>query len=202
MQKPWTLVNITRSGLALPGSPFSARWFFSRFDGKRHEVIPDNMKVEAARALRFQNPLAPVNVGDYVIATATYPAAKIINVCLFQRTLQCDLQIIPYQTLVLWSPTPAAQRVVGLSLMEMNYVPSGSVQGYCDPLSDATTAAALGRLDARTLRCFTDISVPAGSILRGGTDAWFSPNASEYWSASNDYVTTVQRLAIWPQGIL
>ena len=199
--KPYLTIPITRGGVPLAGSPFQARIFLSAFAGQRHEVEPDVTKTQTSRVLTFQNIAAPVQVGDI----ATLPKnviAKIQNVRQYTRTLQCDLQIIPYQTLTLWTQTlPAARNTAG-NMGGALYVNAGFIQGYIDPMADLMAAMSGMNIETRTARLFTVNPIPARCCIHDGTDYWLAKTSSQKWPVTNDFACVVEHQVAPPMGVL
>ena len=200
--KQFLTIPITRGGVALAGSPFQARVFLSAFAGQRHEVEPDVTKTQTSKVLTFQNIAAPVQVGD----VATLPKnviAKIQNVRQYTRTLQCDLEIIPYQTVKLFIPDSVASRTItGQKLNDAKYTVEQTFQAYLEPMSAMERAAEGIKIDARTVRCFSLAVVPESAIITDGTNVWYTETASEFWPVTNDNICIMHRLSFPPPGVV
>ena len=194
-------IPITRAGVALPGSPFQARAYLSAFPGQRHEAEPDVMKTQTSRVLTFQNIAAPVQVGD--IATLTDgTSAKILNIRKYDRTLQCDLEIIPFQLVTMWVLTVPTARIDALTnLKGALYVNAGTVLAYIEPMADMTAALSAMNMDVRSARVFTAAPLLARSVIKSDADYWITKTGSEHWPVTNDYIAILSHLNELPSGV-
>lgn len=194
-------VPITRAGVPVVGSPFQCRVYLAAFPGARHEVEPDVVKTQTAKILTFQNVAAPIAIGDM----ATLPdgtLSKLLNIRLYTRTLQVDMQTIPYQLITLWTPTAPAARVDALGAVKSAfYTASGTILAYVEPMADISMAAAAMMMDTRTARCFSLQAIPTRSVLKIDGDYWIAKTASEHWSVTNDYITMLTHLNEKPNGV-
>lgn len=204
MNRLWTAIPIQRTGMAVPGSPFPARLFLTRSLGRRHEIIPDVIKAETARVLVFQDPLSDIRVGD-VALLPDGSMGKVVDVRRWSRTLQCELQIVPFGSAAVWMPDSTSARInttIPGGIQDGAFHTVGVVLAYLEPNGDQTSKSLIGRWDIRSARCYSTTALSAGAVLRIGTDAWHVPSGSEYWAVTNDFVATVHWLTAWPVGVV
>lgn len=194
-------VAITRAGVALPKSPFQCRVFMGSYSGQRHEVEPDITKSQSAKVLTFQDVTAAVALAD-MATLLDGTLSKIINIQRFTRTLQCNLQIIPFQSFTLWTQDGPATRVVSGDTKGAHYTSAGPVLAYIEPMADMAAALGAMNITTRTARCFSITSLPARSVIHDGADYWITKTASEHWAVTNDFVAYLEHLPKPPFGVL
>lgn len=203
MPREFQTVAVTRAGEALPGSPFQARVYHASFTGRGTEIAPAAAKVQSTEVASFRDVSAPVRVGDLV----TLPdgaLAKIVDRRGYSRSLQCDLQRLPYAPMRLWTPTKPLQRVdpTTLKVLDVTYIAAGTELAYLEPAPDMAKASVIGRLDVRACYAFTIHPLALGAVLVDAQgEGWVSVVASDVWDVTNDVRTLVRHTLTLPTGV-
>lgn len=195
-------ITITRAGTILPGAPQVRRYIGSVWTGNGREIAPNATMETSRTTISFLDRTYDARVGDL----ATFPEGsygRIVNVRKYDLSLQCDIQVIPYVYVRLWTPTAMSGRVtVDKDVKDVGYTNGGLILAYLDPLRDDVKMTMFGSLDAPIRYAYTLQVIPIKAILvMTDGSGWIATTTSYTWEPAGDIRCLCQSLEHLPAGV-
>jgi hypothetical protein len=164
--------------------------------------------------LSFQDITAPIVVGQ-AIAIPGLPLSKVYDVRRYQRSLQVDLQRMPYAACDLWLPSTLAAGAQGnFRVATPTYTKrEAPLLAYIEPFGEqekAYVAASIGNATQMSAQSFSIEPIPNTACVvyqydsngRTVTEYWMAIANSAHYPVTEDYRTAVKYLDVVPTGVV
>lgn len=207
------LVTVTRQGVAVGSGSYRVRLRrrSSRVRGHESPALDRGLGWEF---LIFEDITVPVATGDLVTSAdgTMWKIYEVRGAPTYSRSLQVDLQRIPYVSCGLWlTGSVAGGAQADKSVATPGYSSSGSVLAYLEPIETASKGVGIGMglADTRTAHVFTLVPIAQNACVSYGYDSggttvkevWRAVTRSSHYPVTEDYVALAELQVVWPVGI-
>jgi hypothetical protein len=206
-------VAVTRAGSAVTGSPFWAKLYRTASKRSTGQTIPAQLMSQSHKVCSFVDPLTPVKVAD-IITLPTQQAtdwgsayAKIIDPRRYERSLQCDLQIVPFTPLDWFDAKTLSASIQSgsFNVSSEGYAPASSATtlGFLEPATGQERMMIAGDLDTRAAWLYTlSDSLAQNDVIKDTQGLyWIAKTATEFYPFTNDFKTGMTLLEKAPPGV-